>query len=95
MCYMLVRHGGSCVGVVEVLSFIARPFSRKEMCQLEGQVSYNALLARALTLGVSRGVLIRHSNPFPTPCHVLAYLVGKAAKGTMGRMPVPYHASHD
>jgi len=54
-----------------------------------------ALLARALTLDVSRGVLIRHSDPFPTPCHVLACLVGKAAKRTTGWMPVPYHASRD
>ena len=78
-----------------MLSFIAQPFSRKETCLLEGLVPYNALLTRALTLGVSRGVLIRHSDPFPTPYHVLAYLVGMAAKGTTGRMPVPYHASRD
>jgi len=38
-----------------VLSFVIRPFSRKETCLLEGQVPYNALLARALTLGISRG----------------------------------------
>ena len=92
---MLVRRGGSYVGVVVVLSFVIRPFSRKETCLLEGQVPYNALLARALTLGVSRGVLIRHSDPFPAPCHILAYLVGKAAKGTTGRVSVPYHASRD
>ena len=73
----------------------ARPFLRKEICLLEGQMSYNALLARALTLGISRGVLIRHPDPFPVTCHALAYLVGKAAKRTTGRMPVPYHASRD
>jgi len=78
-----------------VLLFVTQPFSRKETCLLEGQVPYNALQARALTLGISRGVLIRHSNPFPAPCHILAYLVGKVAKGKTGRMPVPYHASHD
>jgi len=39
-----------------VLSFDARPFPRKETCLLEGQVPCNALLARALTLGVSRGL---------------------------------------
>jgi len=54
-----------------------------------------ALLARALTLDVSRGVLIRHSDPFSASYHVLAYLVGKAAKGATGPMPVPYHASRE
>jgi len=29
------------------------------------------------------------------PCHALACLVGKAAKRTIGRVPVPYHASRD
>jgi len=78
-----------------VLSFVAGPFSRKETCLLKGQEPYNALLARVLTLGVSRWVLIRHPDPFPAPCHVLACLVGKAAKGTTGWMLVPYHASCD
>jgi len=78
-----------------VLSFVARPFSRKEMCQLEGQVLYNALPASALTLGISRGVLTRHSDPLPAPYHALACLVGKAAKRTTGRVLVPYHASRD
>ena len=95
MCCMLVRHGSSYVGVVEVLSFDARPFPRKETCLLEGQVPYNALLARALTLGVSRGVLIWHPDLFPVPYHVLAYLAGKATKRTTVRLPVPYHASRD
>ena len=95
ICCMLVRRGSICVGVVEALSLDARPFLGKETCLLEGQVPYNAWLARELTLGVSRGVLIGHSDPFPAPCHVLAYLVGKATKGTMRRMPVPYHASRD
>jgi len=58
-------------------------------------VPYNALLARALTLGVSRGALIRHPDPLPATCHTLAYLVGKAAKRMTGRVPVPYHASRD
>ena len=65
------------------------------MCLLEGLLSYNALLARALTLGVSRGVLIRRSDPLSMSCHVLARLVGKAAIRMTGRVPVPYHASHD
>jgi len=78
-----------------VLSFVARSFPRKETCLLEGQVPGNASLARALTLGVSRGVLIRRSDPLPVPCHVRACLVGKAAKRTTRRVLVPYHASHD
>jgi len=57
MCCMLVRRGSSYVGVVEALSFDARPFPRKETCLLEGRMPCNALLARALTLGVSRGGL--------------------------------------
>ena len=55
---MLVRRGGSYVRVVVVLSFVARPFSRKETCLLEGQVPYNALLARALTLASRGGSLL-------------------------------------
>ena len=92
---MLVRRGVSYVRVVEALSVDARPFLRKETCLLEGQVPYNALLARALTLGASRGVLIRHPDPFPASCHALAYLDGKAAKRMTGRVHVPYHASRD
>ena len=92
---MLVRRGSVCVGVVEVLSPVAQLFSRKEMCLLEGLVLYNALPARVLTLDVSRGVLIRRSDPLPVSCHVLACLVGKAAKRMTGRVPVPYHASRD
>ena len=79
-CYMLVRRGSVCVGVVEVLSLVTRLFSWKEMCLLEALVPYNALPVRALTLGVSRGVLIRRSDPLPATCHALAYLVGKAVK---------------
>ena len=93
--YTLVRRGSSCVGVVEVLSLVARPFFRKETCLLKDLVPYNALLARALTLGASRGVLIRRSDPFPASRHVLACLVGKAAKRMTGRVPVPNHASRD
>ena len=78
-----------------MLSFVAQAFSRKQTCLFKGQVPYSALPARALTLGVSRGVLIRHSDPFPATCHVLARLAGKAAKGTTGRMLVPYHAVTD
>ena len=95
ICCMLVRRGSICVGVVEALSLDARPFLGKETCLLEGQVPYNAWLARALTLGVSRGILIRHLDPFPATCRALAYLVGKAAKRMTRRMPVPYHASRD
>jgi len=63
-----------------VLSFIARLFSRKETCLFEGQVPCNASPVGALTLGISRGVLTGRSDPLSTPCHVLACLVGKAAK---------------
>ena len=84
---MLVHRGSSYVGVVEVLSFVARSFPRKVPCQ--------ALLARALTLGVSREVLTGRSDLLPAPYHVLACLVGKAAKKTTGRVLVPYHASRD
>ena len=87
---MLVRRGSSYVGVVEVLTFDVQPFPRKETCLLEGLVPHNALLARALTLGVLRGVLIRRPDPFRAPFHVLAYLVGKAAKridGTVACSP--------
>jgi len=78
-----------------VLSFVAQYFPREETCLLEGQVPCNALLAKSLTLGVSRGVLTGRSDPLPAPCHVLPSLVGKAAKITTGRVLVPYHASRD
>ena len=95
ICYTPVRLGDKCVGMVVVLSFDARLFSRKEMFLLEGLVPYNALPTRALTSDVSRGVLIRRSDPLPASCHVLAGLVGKAAKRMTGRVPVPYHAFRD
>jgi len=43
-------------------------------------VPCNASPARALTLGVSRGVLTGRSDPLPMPCHALACLVGTATK---------------
>ena len=92
---MFVRRDSVCVRVVEVLSLVAQLFSRKEMRLLEGLMLYNALPGRALTLDVSRGVLIRCSDPLPVSCHVLACLVGKAAKRMTGQVPVPYHASRD
>jgi len=95
VCGMLVRRGSICVEVVEVLSLVARLFSRKEMCLLEGMATYNALPTRALTSGISRGVLIRRSDPLPMSYHVLACLVGKAAKRMTGQVPIPYHASRD
>jgi len=95
ICCTIVRRGRVCVGVVEALSLDVQPFSRKEVCLLEGLVPCNVLLARALTLGVSRGILIGRSDPLPAICHALAYSVGKAAKRTTGRVPVPYHASRD
>ena len=92
---MLVRCGGRYVGVVVVLSFDLQPFLGKDTRLLEGRMPCNALLARVLTLDVSRGVLIRRSDPLPATYHALAYLVGKAAKRMTGRVPVPYHASRD
>ena len=89
ICCMLVRHGSICVGVVEALSLDARAFLGKETCLLEGQVPYNAWLARALTLGVSRGVLIRHLDPFPATCRALAYLVGRLQKEWRDRCLFP------
>jgi len=41
------------------------------------------------------GVLTRRSDRLPVPCHALARLAGKAAKRTIGRVLVPYHASRD
>ena len=78
-----------------MLSVDARPFPRKETCLLKARMLCNALLARALTLGISRGALIRCSDPLPVPCHVLACLVGKGAKTMTGRVPVAYHTSRD
>ena len=95
ICCTLVRHGSSYVGVVEVLSVDARPFLRKETRLHEGLTMYNALPTRALTLDVSRGVLITRFVPLPASCHALAYLVGKTAKRMTGRVPVPYHTSRD
>ena len=65
------------------------------MCLLEGQVPRKALLNGALTFGISRVVLTGRSNHLAVPCHNLARLVGKAAKRTIGRVLVPYHASRD
>ena len=76
-------------------SVIARSFPGKGTCLFEGQVPCNASRARALTLGVSRGVLNRRLDPFPALCHALADLVGKAAKRTTGRALVSYHAFRD
>ena len=94
-CRTLVRRGSSYVGVVEVLSLVTQPFPRKETCLLKGRMSCNGSLTRALTLGVSRGVLIRRSDPLSASRHVLVRLVGKAAKRMTRRVPVPYHASRD
>jgi len=91
----LVRGGNSCVGVVEVMSVVARSFPGKGTCLFESQVPCNASRARALTLGVLRGVLTRHFDPLPALCHALAGLVGKAAKRTTGRVLVSYHGSRD
>jgi len=52
-------------------------------------------LGGALTLDVSRGVLTGRFDHLAAPCHALARLVGKAAKGTIGRVLVFYHASRD
>ena len=78
-----------------MLSFVAQYFPREETCPLEGQVPCNALLAKALTLGVSRGVLTGRFDHLAAPCHTLARLVGKAAKMMLGRVLVSYPASRD
>jgi len=43
-------------------------------------MSCNALPIGALTLGISREVVTRHSDRLTAPCHPLAHLVDKAAK---------------
>jgi len=58
-----------------------------------GSGAVYALLARVLTLGISRRVLTGRFDPLPAPCHALTCLVGKAAKRTTGLVPIPYHAS--
>jgi len=76
-------------------SFVTRLFSGKVTCLLDGQAPRKALLNGALTLGVSSGVLTGRPDRLAAPCHTLARLVGKAAKRTVGRVLVPYHASRD
>jgi len=60
-----VHCGNSYVGVVEVLSFVARPFPKKETYLLEVQVPCNASLARALTFGRLDGGLDWTFRPTP------------------------------
>ena len=47
---------------------------------LEDPAPCKALPSRALTLGVSKGVLTGRSDHLAVPCHALTCLVGKAAK---------------
>jgi len=54
-----------------------------------------ALLNGALTLGVSKGVVIRHSDHLAAPCRTLARLVGMGAKREIGSVLAPYHASRE
>jgi len=90
-----VRCGGRSGGVVTVLSVDARLVSRKEPCLVEGRTPRNALISGALTLVVSRWSWLDVPSLFPASWHALGRLVGKAAKRTTGRVPVPYHASYD
>jgi len=58
-------------------------------------VPCNDSRARALTLGILRGVMTRRLDSLSVLCHALAGFVGKAVKGTTGRVLVSYHASRD
>ena len=58
-------------------------------------MSRKALLVRALTLGVSRGAVMRRPVRLTTSCHAMTRLVDRAAKGAMGWVLAPYHASRD
>ena len=58
-------------------------------------MSCKASLIGALTLGVLRGVVTRRPVCLATPCHAPVHPMDKAAKGVIGRMLAPYHASRD
>jgi len=58
-------------------------------------VPCNDSRARALTSGISRGVVTRCLDSLSILCHAMAGLVGKAVKGTTGQVLVSYHASRD
>ena len=90
-----VRYSGRSGGVVAVLSVDAQPFSWKGTYLVEGGTPRSALSSQALTLDVSRGFCLDVPSLLPASWHVLSRLAGKAAKGMMGRVPVPYHASRD
>jgi len=60
-----------------------------------GSGAVQRLARQSADFGRLEGVLTRRSDPLPAPCHVLACLVGKAAKRTTGRVLVPNHASRD
>ena len=62
---------------------------------LEVLTPRKALLVRALTLGVSRGVVTGRPVCLAAPCHALTHPVEKAAKGAIGWVLAPYHASRD
>ena len=65
------------------------------LCLLEGLTPREALLVGALTLGVSRGVVTRRPIRLAAPCQALTHPVDKAAKGAIGWVLAPYHASRD
>ena len=60
-----------------------------------GSGAAQSLAERSADFGHLEGVLTGRSDHLATPCHTLARLVGKAAKRTIGRVLVPYHASRD
>jgi len=68
---------------------------REGVCLLEGLTPREALLVGALTLGVSRGVVTRRPIRLAAPCQALTHPVDKAAKGVIGWVLAPYHASRD
>ena len=65
------------------------------MCLLEGLTPREALLVGALSLGVSRGVVMRRPIRLAAPCQALTHPVDKAIKEAIGWVLAPYHASRD
>jgi len=64
-------------------------------CLLEVLTPRKALVVRALTLGISRGVMTKRPVCLAVPCHALTHPVDKAAKGAIGWVLARYHASRD
>jgi len=90
-----VWYGGRSGGVVGMKSVDAQLAPMKDPCLVEGRMPYIVLISGALTLDVSRGSRLDVPSLFPSFWHIQGRLMGKAAKRTMGRVPVSFHASRD